>query len=319
MTLRKPNLFLVGAPRCGTTALHKHLGAHPSVFMSPVKELHYFSHDLFLPPPQATIADEQEYLTMFGSAGDQPWLGEASPFYLYSETAAAAIKAFNPEARVVITLRNPADMMYSMYCLRVRAALFHPAQETAPSFELALAHGPARLRGELLPPGAPTGPRQCLYLCYREQGRYVDRVERYLDVFGRDAVHIIIFDDLRSDIAGTYRRLCEFLDIDASFVPSFDIGLAERAAGARHRSDSLARALWRPPRSAIAAARTLLPPGWRRGLRNAFEEWNTRPPPPLEAETRRLLLEDCASDIVRLGELIGRDLTPWLRTTEARS
>lgn len=82
MTSRRPNLFLVGAPRCGTTSLHTHLSAHPEVHMSPIKELHYFSGDLYLPSPQATIADEASYLDMFSGASGERWVGEASPYYL---------------------------------------------------------------------------------------------------------------------------------------------------------------------------------------------------------------------------------------------
>src|SRR5688572_20545105 len=107
MPSRKPNLFLVGAPRCGTTALYTYLKAHPDVFMSPIKELHYFSTDLFQPAPQAIIRNEGDYMAMFAGAEGQRWVGEASPYYIYSATAPAAIKAFSPDARLVVTLRNP--------------------------------------------------------------------------------------------------------------------------------------------------------------------------------------------------------------------
>jgi hypothetical protein len=313
MPSRKPNLFLVGAPRCGTTALYTYLKAHPDVFMSPIKELHYFSTDFFQPDPQATFRNEREYLAMFAAAGNQPWVGEASPYYIYSATAAEAIKAFSPDARLIVTLRNPADMMYSMYLLRVRAAAFHPAQETSPSFEQALADGPARLRGELLPHGAPTEPGRCLYLCYQELGRYADRVARLIDAFGRQSIHVVVFDDFVSDTPAAYEHLCRFLGIDMSFRPDFDLSLAQRAGSAVTRSGRLARLLWRPRPVIARAARSLLPHGARRALRHRLEGWNDRLPPPLSPDTRRRILDACAPDVRQLSELLDRDLTHWLR------
>jgi hypothetical protein len=312
MTSRKPNLFLVGAPRCGTTSLYTYLSEHPSVFMSPVKELHYFSRDLFQPPPQAAFAHEADYLAEFAGAGDERWVGEASPFYLYSSVAADAIRAFSPDARVVVTLRNPADMMYSMYCHRVRAALFHPAQETARSFERALADGAERLRGRALPPGAPTEPGRCLYLCYEELGRYADRVRRVIEVFGRKAVHVVIFDDLVSDTPRTFAELCHFLEIDPSYRPDFNLSVERRAGSARPRSAGLSRFLWRPHRSVTKVAQAILPARIRGTIRDRLRGWNDRPPAPLRPETRRRLLDSCANDVRRLSELIGRDLEPWL-------
>jgi hypothetical protein len=317
MPTRRPNLFLVGAPRCGTTALYTHLRAHPSVFMSPIKEPHYFDKDFYLPNPQAVIASEEQYLALFGGAGDQAWRGEASPSYLFSAVAADAIKAFSPDARIVITLRNPVDMMYSLYCLRVRTAIFRQAEETAPSFEAALAAGPARLRGEGLPEGAPTEPGRALYLCYEELGRFAGRVERFFRVFGRDAVHVVIFDDLKRDSSATLGVLCEFLGIDPLMQPRLGLTYEQRAGRVLPRSAALARFLWRPPSFVRASARALVPGPARRYLRRALERWNDVRPPDLRPETRRRVLDACTPDVERLGELIGRDLTHWLRESSA--
>lgn len=312
MGSRRPNLFLVGAPRCGTSALYAHLGEHPEVHMSPVKELHYFSPDIYQAAPRVVIRDEAHYLSMFAGATHERWVGEASPFYLYARHAAESIKAFSPDARIIITLRNPADMMYSMYCLRRHASVFHAGQEPLPTFEQALAAGPARLRGEQLPPGVPREPGRALYLCYAELGRYADRVERYLDVFGREAVHVMIFDDFVADPAAAYRGVCEFLGIDASFTPDFALSPDRRAASARPRSRMLARLLWRPPPQVTQPLRRVTTQRARRSLRTLLERWNSARPEPLDPALRPRILEDCAADVRRLGTLIGRELTSWL-------
>jgi hypothetical protein len=281
--------------------------------MSPVKEPHYYSADLYQPPPQTRIADERQYAALFDQAVDEPWVGEASPFYLYSSLAPQAIRVRHPDARVIVTLRNPVDMMYSMYCLGVRAAIFHRHQEPLPSFEEALAAGPARLRGEALPAGAPTEPGRCLYLCYRELGRFADRVARFIDLFGRDRVHVVIFDDLSADTAATFGEVCRFLAVRPSVDVEYRLTPDARASGALPRSGPLARLLWRPPRLLAQAVRTVLPRRARRSLRYLLQRWNDRRPPEIAPDTRRRLLDECAPDIVRLSRMLERDLTDWLR------
>jgi len=308
---RIPDLFVVGAPRCGTTAMYAYLRQHPQVFMSAVKEPHFFCPDLFLPAPPAAVRDERAYDDMFREAADQRRVGEASPFYLYSQRAPEAIRAFSPNARVIIMLRNPPEMMYSMFCLRRNASIFHPRQETIPTFEQALAAEPGRLRGENLPPGAPEEPGRCLYLCYRELARYAPRVEHFFHVFGRAAVHVILFNDLVAAPGTMYRDVCRFLDLDAGPAPDTLATPEMRAANIWPRSRLLARLLW-PTNSSEGTPSAALPSRAGRRLRTLLHRWNTTRPPALDAALRRRLAEESAADIRRLGEILGRDLTAWL-------
>src|SRR5882672_1680365 len=110
--MRKPDCFIVGAPRCGTTAMYTYLGQHPEIFMSARKEPHFFGTDLSSP---ALVRDEQQYLSLFAKAQNEKRAGEASVFYLYSQRAAREIHAFCPSARIIIMLRNPVEMMYSLH------------------------------------------------------------------------------------------------------------------------------------------------------------------------------------------------------------
>ena len=89
--MRRPNFFIVGAPRCGTTALWTYLKAHPEIFMSSQKELYYFDSDLR--PEGWTQPSLEQYLSNFASAGDRGLVGEATPSYLRSERAPHAKKA----------------------------------------------------------------------------------------------------------------------------------------------------------------------------------------------------------------------------------
>ena len=127
----RPDLFLVGAPKCGTTAFSDYLSQHPDIFMAR-KEMHFFGADLRF-APHFYRRDEAEYLAQFAARNNQRRVGEASVWHLFSKTAAAEIKAFSPEARIIVMLREPVEMMYS---------LFHyfrfDGNENLPTFEAAL-------------------------------------------------------------------------------------------------------------------------------------------------------------------------------------
>src|SRR3954469_19217742 len=116
-SMRWPNLFIVGAAKAGTTSLWTALGELPEVFMSPLKEPHFFSG---VTPRREwashfpTVTTEAEYHQLFKGAGDARYLGDASTSYLWAGSRAAeAIRRHNPEARIIAMLRDPVDRAYS--------------------------------------------------------------------------------------------------------------------------------------------------------------------------------------------------------------
>ncbi|RLG08342.1 MAG: sulfotransferase, partial [Thaumarchaeota archaeon] len=111
--MKKPNFFIVGAPKCGTHAMYTFLKAHPEIFMPERKEFQYFATDL-VRGTQYELSEE-EYLSYFRIAKDEKRLGEASTWYLYSKKAASNIKKFNPHAKIIVMLRHPIEMMYSYW------------------------------------------------------------------------------------------------------------------------------------------------------------------------------------------------------------
>jgi len=100
----KPNFFIVGAPKCGTTSMTEYLKQHPDIFIPEEKEPHYFGSDLEYPRITKT---EAQYLRLFSEAQDERRLGEASVWYLFSQRAAQEIYEFNPLSRIIIMLRTP--------------------------------------------------------------------------------------------------------------------------------------------------------------------------------------------------------------------
>jgi hypothetical protein len=299
MTNPLPNFFIVGAPRCGTTAMSDYLSRHPEIFVAPVKEMHHFGADII---NEARYKDRATYLAEFAGAAAKPGvkrIGEASVWYLYSELAAAEIKAFDPEARAIIMLRNPVEMVRSLH-----AKLLLIGPETEPDFGRALGLEASR-RAEVrrADGSAPLRP-----WFYREVGKYARHVERYRSVLGRDRVLIILHEDLRRDPAEVYRRTLAFLEVDPEFKPE----LAPVNQARRARSLALHRFLRQPPAWMLRLRRALLPASVHPGRFLMEANLPPAPPPELETELRLTLAREFAPDVERLGRVLGRDLTDWI-------
>jgi hypothetical protein len=303
--IRKPDVFIVGAPKCGTTAMDRYLAGHPDVFMAR-KEMHLFGADLRF-GSQFYRRDPYAYLQEFSDWNGQQRVGESSVWYLFSRQAAREMKEFSPNARVIIMLREPAEMLHSLY-----HSFRFDANEDLPTFEGALGAEEDRRAGR----GIPSQTYLAQGLAYRETARYTDQVKRYFDVFGRERVHVIIYDDLGADTAAAYRATLEFLEVDSRRT-GIDFG---RINGSQEVKSRVLRSVLRNPLlcSTVLAVRPFLPRAVfsamqmvESGLRNL----NCRPArkAPLTPELRRQLKREFAPEVERLSELLGRDLTHWSR------
>jgi hypothetical protein len=295
--MRKPDFFIVGAPKCGTTALYRCLEAHPQIFVPERKEIHYFGTDLYSP---TYIRDLNEYLSLFAAAGDARRIGEASVWYLFSKRAAAEIKDFCSRASIIVMLRNPVDMIYSLHSEHL-----YNGTEQIQDFATALGAEVDRKRGRRLPQNVSA----CERLFYREVALYTDQVNRYLKAFGRDSVKVIIYDDFKKDPARICRETFEFLNVDAEVEPTIGIVNPNK----RLRSRTAQSVLDRPPGLLGKLARPLTTPSLRHRLFATAQSWNTSytPRPPLPDEMRQQLQQEFAPEIERLGILLNRDLNYW--------
>jgi hypothetical protein len=290
----RPNFFIVGAPRCGTTAMYEYLRHHRQVFMPYRKEPVYFGSDLAKRPP---VLDEAGYLALFDPATDATAIGEATVWYLYSQTAAAEIKAFAPDARIIIMLRNPIEMIHSLH----RHWLWSASEDLA-DFGEAVAAEPDRAAGRRLPPNV----EQPIGLRYTWLGKYAEHVRRWLDEFGRDRVLVLIYDDLAEDGRAVGVRTLGFLGVDTDYDTEFEVVNQNK----RPRSPRLQR-ITRSRRFTQFASK--LPPRIFHLIWRALQRANIRPElrSPIEPELRRRLAADFAPDVAELGRLVGRDLSPW--------
>lgn len=300
---RKPDFFVVGAPKCGTTALAEHLARHPDIFM-PKKEMHFFGSDLKF-GPNFYRRDLNTYLAEFNRWNGHARVGEASVWYLFSERAAAEIKEFSPEASIIILLREPVSMLYSLYY-----QFLCDGNEYLPTFEEALAAESDRREGRRA--GRLTYLLQALD--YRATVKFSDQVRRYFELFGRERVHVIIYDDLAADTADAYEETLDFLGVSSELVEL----PAGEATGSMTVASPVLRSLLNDPlvRGAAIALRRWLP----RPVFSAIQttglqlcSFNSRPlrRPPISPETRLALQREFAPEVERLSALLRRDLTHW--------
>ena len=206
--MNKPNFFIVGAPKCGTTSLYYYLNQHPDVFMPDNKEPQRFCPDLEI--ASDWVVDEKKYARLFETANRESRIGEASTWYLYSKESARLIKEFSPDAKIIIMVRNPVDAINSLHL-----ELINQGNEDVLNLKQAIDLEPQRKLGQSIP--ANTRLPNCLM--YTEIVHFKPQIERYYQYFGRDAVKVVVFDDFKSNVLGVYQEILDFLDVDSNFKP----------------------------------------------------------------------------------------------------
>lgn len=297
-----PNLFIVGAPKCGTTSLYEYLRRQPQIFfpfsqdtLGRAKEPSHFCPELEI-TARYSIKDRDEYLALYRGSEDAIWRGDASTNYLISEVAPQSIKQLSPDARILVMLRPPVEMMHSYHSELVRHG-----HEDILDFHEAVAASADRRNGLRIP--SRTGVPKCLD--YFAMSRFAPQVERYLRVFGRDAVKIALLEDMAAAPDETLREIFEFLDLDEPALHEFRVynetprhGWLERLVTRVYARTSVKRVI-----------QALLPYEARRGilaLLRRTERSIARVDPRDE-----VLRQSCRADVDRLSSLIGRDLSHW--------
>jgi hypothetical protein len=275
-----PNLFLVGVLKGGTSTLWAYLDQHPDIFMSRVKEPHFFT--AADPSRTAPVKDQRAYLNLFAGAHESI-RGEASASYFTDLASPPAIKRAVPEARILVILRDPVERAYSHYLDMVGFG------EESRSFAEAVE---AEIAGERPDHTEP----------YVNRGFYSEPLGRYLETFG-DNVHVLFLETMASDPRSDLREVFEFLQVDPEVADQLTAERQNPYATPRGPASRLVGS------SKIRAAGRLLMP---RSLRPALQRLLFRrgAKPPMEHEVRGVLREIYESDQEPLEQLVGRPL-PW--------
>lgn len=287
---RKVDFFIVGAAKSGTTSVYRYLSTHPDLFLPADKEPHFFG-DQRPPGKYGKYPSFDHYMALFEGARSDQLVGEGSPGYLYSTTAAREIHRHNPAAKIIILLRDPRDRAYSLFLHHLRD--YVEARDM--QFEQALALEHDRM-----------AKKDHFGLHYLHGGLYADQVERYLREFGAPQVQIKLMEDLVADSVATMNSLCDFLEVPRS---PLSIEAVHNKSG-EHTNRLVAYWLARPNLLRSMAKKVL--PHRAGALRERIVQRNLALPKPMNPETRARLTDFFRQDVERLQQLIGRDLSHWI-------
>ena len=305
-----PNFFLVGAPKCGTTAMSNYLNQHPDIHIGP-KEMHFFGADLRT--NETSNQSKDRYLSRLneGKEVETKYLGEASVWYLYSQTAAYEIKEFSPSVKILIMLRNPVDMLYSLYYQWLHEGKLLPSFSEAIEQEEEI-----RKKAE---PMFSEGKRLRAVM-HTDLARFHEQVNRYFNVFGQENVKVIIYDDFQKNIQKVYQEVLDFLEIDSCLIPEkfekinshkrYKNYLFHRLFSNPHDTPELERKLSSNLRKII---KPLVPKRLRKNVRDRLIGWNTvtSERPLMKPEVHQYICSKLAPDLEKLSSLLNRDVTHW--------
>ncbi len=290
--MKKPNFFLIGAPKCGTTSMANWLGVHPQVFMSNPKEPRFFNSDVGL----QWCTDLKSYEALFRDANEKHLIvGEATTNYLWSRTAVPAILDYSPDARFLVMLRKPQEMVVSLHAQECRGL------EDQPDFETAWRLQPQRAQGRMLPPHC----RAPSIYQYGERCRVGTQLKRLFEIVSRDRVLIVFLEDMRRSPLAEYRRVLKFLGLK-DFQPSALNALNPRR---EVRSFKFKKIL-----NSLGAFKTKLGIKRSTGILAPFYRLNTKPGgyQGISEALRKELDEYFLPEILLVRDLLGRVPEQWL-------
>ncbi|PLX17075.1 MAG: hypothetical protein C0597_07425 [Marinilabiliales bacterium] len=307
----KPNLYIIGAAKSGTTSLYKYLNQHPDVYFSPIKEPNYFSDDIDVSKftstyksntylelekyfkksnlrdlPITFIRKEEHYERLFENSGKHKIRGEASTSYMFSNKAAKNIYRFNSEAKIVAILRNPMERAFSHY-------------------EMALRYGHTKLnfKKAIIEDLNKTQKGWGISELFIELGLYYDQLKRYFDIFPRDQIQILWFDDLKSNPKGMIDTCCKFLEIETMNLED------ETAYNTKKSPESIGLNYFLTISGVKSFLRRLLPASAKNGLSQIFYKDSIAKLSKADFEFVRDYYQE---DIEKTARLLKKDLSHWL-------
>lgn len=311
-----PNFLIVGAPKSGTTSLYQYLKQHPQIYLSALKEPAFFAFEgmnldysgspfaqgvgnrpadslkWYQERVSAAITSLEDYQALFEQATDEIAIGEASPGYMYFSRSAERILNYLPEVKLIAILRQPADRAYS--------GLVHRAQfglDPEADFAKILEQEDYTIDDEWW------GFNHAIRI-----GFYYKQLKRYFDRFDPSQIRVYLYEDLQTNALGLAQDLFEFLGVDSTFKPD----ISKKYLVSALPKNKLWHQLLTKPNPIKGMVKKLLPESLRQPLGKNLIQKNLGKPPK-QQEVRQKLTEIYREDILQLQDLIGRDLSPWLK------
>jgi len=275
-----PNFLLVGATKAATTWLYQRLNEHPEIYVPSLKEVNYFSRRYDRP--------QEWYLSFFTDVKEEKAIGELSPSYFTSAEAPSRIKAFNPNMRLIFMLRNPIQRVYSHYCMELR---YNTVSE---DIEQELNLDSIIVRESL----------------------YYQQITKYLELFPRENLKFIIYDDIKTNPQKVLVDLYNFLQVDPNYMNS---AIHEQTYIKQPRQKfekiyTLLVAIYRWINNNNEWGRRILSTLKDRGFNDKFHDLNSteKSYPQISPTKKEQLKEFYQTDIKQLAQFLERDLSSWL-------
>ncbi len=306
--MNKPNLFIVGAAKSGTTSLYRYLSQHPNIFMCPIKEPNFFCKDIrqkdftrktyfdsifnintYLSRPNldiihnAFIKEFSDYIQLYRDVKNEQVIGETSVSYLYSTQAAKEICKYNPESKIVIILRNPIERTFSHWKMNLSTGI---EKKNVPFYEAVINDIKNTNKG---------WGRSHLYI---ELGLYYEQVKRYINIFPKNNILILLYEDLYKNSKNISQNLFSFINVTPVYI-DLDKRFNESKM---QRFPKLIRLVRK------YNFKKYIPPLFRDHFKNLLTSRKVR---KLDNNTRSRLFEYFNEDIIKLEDLIKLDLTKW--------
>lgn len=300
----RPNFFLLGAAKCGTTSVAKYLGQHPEIFVSKPKEPNFFSFEPHSTPVCKGPADEAQlyelllkysvtspdkYQALFAAADHQRAIGEASVRYLYEPHAVHRIAEYAPQAKLIVLLRDPVDRLHSHYHMNVRQHI-----------------EPASLRDAVAAEDHRVERGWGWDWHYRRVGLYAQQLQRVLDHFDRRQLLVLFHADLQQSPRQTMQQIFAHLEVSADFVPDF----SQRSMVGHTPRWRWLRKVIRDDNTIKSLAKTIVPSGLRKSMVSWSESKNRQTIPAMDTQLQEELRVHFRQDSLQLSEMLGREL-PW--------
>ena len=286
-----PNFFIIGVEKGGTTSLYEYLKNIPDIFMSTQKEPWYFAPVVSdMSRSLGKINDEKSYLNLFKNVKNETAIGEASAVYWRDPDAPKLIQEKIPNAKIIISLRDPVDRFFSGYLMKLRTGFTKKSLEE--SVKIRLNNKFTRI--------SPRLNKESTLL-------YYENIKRYLDIFGKDNVLIIIFEEWINDPKNVLDEILEFLKINSSVKNLNNLEFKKYNFGWTPQSKLMKKLMYN--KILINIIRQLIPKSFRNSLENKIWKSNeTRI--KLSDQDKQLLIKFFYDDVKKLEKLLDREL-PW--------
>ena len=299
-----PNFFIVGAPKCATSSMAAYLGQHPDIYMSQEKEPHFFMSeggtlDSFSGNTNywwsSRILNRTDYEKLFSGVKNETAIGEASTWYLFLPKCAERIKSEIPDAKIIIFLRNPVDRAFSDFKHSLKFNL-----ENITDFNEAVRIDDDRIRKNDI---------HAQY--YIQLGMYYSQVKRYFDVFGRQQVRVYLYDDIMTKLDVIIKNIFTFLEVSENFnVDTHERHMVSQLPVGKLGYNRIGQIL-KNNLVGKKVIKTIFPPFVYKYIKNQIDQ-KTQITPIMTAATRTELIAIYKEDLVKLQQLIDKDLSGWI-------